>query len=58
MTKHDNYNRVCEITITKHNDNSYELKYLDENWVLSASKEEILEELGGHMELMKGDKQR
>lgn len=54
--KHDNYNERTEIVLTKHDGTFYTLNYIapdDERYALYGTKEEVLEELGEHMELMK-----
>ena len=56
MTKHNNYESTAEITLVKVGDNLFRLSYQEEDWELLGSKDEILEELGEHMELMKGEK--
>ena len=56
MTKHSNYKSTAVVTIKKvkfGDDDCYELSYDDDQWSLSASKDEILEELSEHLELMR-----
>ena len=53
--KHDNYNYRTEIVLTRVNDKFYTLEYTapsDERYELFGTKDEILAELGEHMELM------
>ena len=54
--KHSDYSKSTEIVLTKHDDTFYTLNYIapdDERYALYATKEEVLEELSEHMELMK-----
>lgn len=51
--KHDNYKSVATITLEKTENGQYMLSYDDESWTLWADKDEILEELGEHMDNMK-----
>lgn len=60
MTKHNNYANPCVATIYKRQgldgEDIYVLSYQDEEWELTATKDEVLEELSEHLELMrKGD---
>lgn len=58
--KTNNYKGYVMLGITKHNNGFYTLRYVkptDEAWALYGTKEEILEELSEHMELMKGEEQ-
>ena len=51
--KHDNYDNPCHITISKHEeDDLYTLRYEDEDYEYLCSKEELLEELSEHLNLM------
>lgn len=56
MVKHDNYKNPVIITIYKNRDitgnDYYTLRYDDEEWEFDASKEEILEEISEHLELI------
>ena len=63
MTKHDNYNNPCVIKITKLHQKQYDydyyvLSYEDEDWELTATEEELFEELAEHLELMKAKERR
>lgn len=50
--KHDNYENPCEIVITRLSDDEYTLYYPQESYEYTASTEEILAEIAGHLELM------
>lgn len=53
--KHNNYSERTEIVLTKHDSVFYTLNYIapeNERFALYGTKEEILEELNEHMELM------
>lgn len=53
--KHDNYSKYTEIVLTKHDNVFYTINYIapdDERYALYATKEEVLEELSEHMDLM------
>lgn len=54
--KHDDYDKRTEIVLTRHDNTFYTLNYIapdDERYALYGTKEEVLEELSEHMELMK-----
>lgn len=52
----DDYDSVCKLQITKHNDNAYTLEYLDENnYTLYGTKTDTLQEIAEHLDNMKGD---
>lgn len=55
MTKHTNYKNPCIIKITKlHQDqfdyDYYRISYEDEDWELTATKDELLEEISEHLD--------
>lgn len=55
MAKHDNYKNPAIITIRKTyigGEENYQLSYDDEDWGLCGSKEEILEEISEHLDLV------
>lgn len=54
MIKHTDYDNPCHIVIFKHRQNgAYTLRYEDENYELYCTKDELLEELGEHLENMR-----
>lgn len=55
MLKHDDYENPCGMTITKHKNGFYTLKYISENFEMWGTKDDILNELGEHLDNMKGD---
>lgn len=60
MAKHDNYDNPCVITITKkcHIGGGcyYSLKYEQEDYEFICSKDELLAELGEHLDNMKSER--
>lgn len=53
MIKHTDYDNPCLIKIYKCGDN-YRLIYQTENYEFFCDKDELLEELGEHLDNMKG----
>lgn len=52
MIKHTDYDNPCKITITKAGEDNYILEYEQESYTYVCSKEELLEELGEHLDNM------
>lgn len=50
--KNDDYSNPVKITIQKLGDDLYQMKYEDEGWEYTATKEEILAEIGEHLDLV------
>lgn len=58
--KHDNYTNPCVVTIRKRHNKSYDydfytLQYADEDYALTGTLEDIINELSEHMDNMKGE---
>lgn len=50
--KHNNYDNPAEITIVRLDEDHFDLAYGEEDWSLIGTKDEVLEELSEHMDLM------
>lgn len=53
MTKHNDYENPCRMTIYKGKGDNYTLRYEDEGYEFYCNEAELLEELAEHMALMK-----
>lgn len=58
--QHDNYKNPCVVTIRKRHNSSYDydfytLQYDDEDYALTGTLEDIINELSEHMDNMKGE---